>query len=347
MAGGVGSRFWPASREAKPKQFLDILGTGKSLLQMTYERFLPFVPGKNIFVVSHEKYTSLILKQIPDMDKSQVIEEPSRNNTAPCILYAALKLHGLNPSANMVVAPADHLILKEDVFLKNIGDAISFCESTPSLCTLGITPNRPDTGYGYILFSDKEESNACLKVEAFTEKPDLATAEKFLDHGNYLWNAGIFVWSLKTIISAFRNLAPEVYDVLYPIADKMNSVEESEAIRKTYPNTPKISVDYAIMEKAKNVYTIPSDIGWSDLGTWKSLHSISQQDESGNLTSGSHVYLDQVKDSVIRMPNDKLAVIRGLNHYMIIDEEDVLLIYPLSDEQRIKTEREKIHEKFK
>ncbi len=337
MAGGVGSRFWPASRTAKPKQFLDILGVGKTLLQMTFERHLKLVPKENIFIVTNAQYRDLVKEQLPEITDNQILGEPSRNNTAPCLAYMALKLQGINPKANFIVASSDHLILKEDVYLEKIQQAFDFVSQGDVLMTLGITPTRPDTGYGYINFAKRDANDdGIFKVKQFREKPDLQTAKEYVASGNFLWNAGIFIWSVKSLLKSFGKNAAEILTIL----DKenvYNTASEQDFINEHYPTTPDISIDYAIMEKADNIYTIPSDIGWSDLGTWGSLHEESPRDTDGNAINGDHVMLYDVKNTLIRVPKNKLTVIKDLEDYIVVDEDDILMIVPKSKEQEIKT----------
>ncbi len=335
MAGGIGSRFWPASRTSNPKQFLDILGVGKSLIRLTFERFLKLCPTENIFVVTHEMYKDLVLEHLPELSESQVICEPSRNNTGPCVAYTAFKLHDLNPDANLVVAPSDHVILKEDVFVENLSKALAYTAENEALVTLGISPTRPDTGYGYIHF-DKTGQNGIHKVHSFREKPDLDTAKSYLATGEYVWNAGIFIWSTKTILKAFNELSPEIFSLLNAPIGVYNSGLEREFINEHYPRTPNISIDYAILEKSPAVYTIPTEMGWSDLGTWVSLHEESPKDEHGNVVQTQTAHLANITNSLIRIPSGKLAVIDGLDNYIVVDEGNVLLIYPKSKEQGIK-----------
>ena len=336
MAGGVGSRFWPASRSAKPKQFLDILGVGKTLLQLTYERALRSVPSDHIFIVTNEQYRSLVKEQLPALSDNQILGEPSRNNTAPCLAYTALKLRDLNPNASFVVASSDHIILKEDEYVKNISSALEFASQTDALVTLGITPTYPSTGYGYINYStDASNENGLFKVSSFTEKPNHATAVDFLRDGNYLWNAGIFVWSVRALLSAFSKYAPDILSIL-DVQNVYNTPAEKAFIDQHYPSTRDISIDYAIMEPAENVYTIPSDIGWSDLGTWGSLHVESEKDGDGNVIHGDHVLTYEVSNCLIRVPSDKLVVLKGLDDFIVIDEGDILMVVPKSQEQEIK-----------
>ncbi|HMQ46007.1 MAG TPA: mannose-1-phosphate guanylyltransferase [Saprospiraceae bacterium] len=336
MAGGIGSRFWPASRSARPKQFLDILGTGKTLLRSTYERFLRLCPSDNIFIVTNEQYTGLVKEQLPELTDNQILAEPSRNNTAPCITYTALKLQQLDPNANMVVAPSDHIILDETQFIADLEECLAFTASNHALLTLGIQPSRPDTGYGYIHFDKNSAGSNIRKVLRFTEKPPLDQAQAFLASGDYLWNAGIFIWKAQSALEALAIHSPDTYQILAAGADCYNTPEEAAFIRRAYPTTPNISIDYALMEKADNVYTLPAHFGWSDLGTWASLHAESEKDESGNSINAGPCQLEQVSNCLLRLPKDKLLVAKGLEDFIIVDEGDVLLIWPKSEEQAIK-----------
>jgi mannose-1-phosphate guanylyltransferase len=345
MAGGIGSRFWPASRTANPKQFLDILGVGKSLIRLTFERFLKLCPAENIYVVTHEMYKQLVLEHLPELTEAQVICEPSRNNTGPCVAYTAFKLHDLNPEANLVIAPSDHVILKEDVFVKKLQQALAFSVEKEALLTLGITPTRPDTGYGYIHF-DKTGNGGIHKVFSFREKPDLATANQYLQSGDYLWNAGIFVWRASTILKSFKELSPDIFQLLDATPGTYNTLKEGDFILKNYPLTPNISIDYAILEKSPAVYTLPTDMGWSDLGTWVSLHEESEKDEAGNVVQSDTAILSAVKNTLVRLPEGKLAVIDGLENYIVVDEGNVLLIYPKNKEQAIKAVTAAVEKKW-
>ncbi|WP_253931829.1 mannose-1-phosphate guanylyltransferase [Lewinella sp. W8] len=342
MAGGVGSRFWPASREARPKQFLDIMGDGRSLLRMTFDRFLNVTTADKIFVVTNGKYREQVKEHLPEVTDNQILCEPSRNNTAPCVAYTAFKLYQLDPEANFVIAPSDALIINEGLFANNINKALTFTAENDALLTLGISPDRPHTGYGYIQFEGAEENSGVYPVKRFTEKPDMATATSFLASGNYLWNAGIFIWRAATILDAYEKYAPEIFALLQQGLACYNTADEQAFIDEFYPQTPKISVDYAIMENADNIYTIPAQFGWSDLGAWGALYQESGKDENGNVVSGNQVLMEDVHNSLIRGPKDKLMVIGGVDDLLIIDEGDVLLIYPKNREQEIKKLRSRV-----
>lgn len=335
MAGGVGSRFWPKSRNNFPKQFIDILGIGKSLLQLTYDRFLKICPEKNIFILSNEQYAVLVAAQLPGLPAANIISEPSRNNTAPCIAYASFKISQLNPEARIVVAPSDHLILDEKVFLEKIEQALDYVAEEDALVTLGISPTRPDTGYGYIKY-EIGENDAVHRVLRFLEKPVLEKAVEFVSSGEYLWNAGIFVWSVKSILKALEAHSPAIYALFEKGTACYNTPAENAFILENYPLSDNISIDYAIMEKAPNVFTIPGDFGWSDLGTWASLYEVIEKDENQNVFSGQAVNLSETTNTMIQIPKDKVAVIKGLDNYIVVDDGKVLLIYPKANEQEIK-----------
>jgi mannose-1-phosphate guanylyltransferase len=336
MAGGVGSRFWPASTEETPKQFLDILGVGKSLIRLTFERFLNLVPAERILIVTNKKYKKITQEHLPELPEENILCEPSRNNTAPCVAYTALRLQAMNPDAIFVTAPSDHVILKEEEFLNRIKEAFSFVSTNDAIVTLGIQPTRPDTGYGYIQMTESGSSDGVNKVSAFKEKPNLETAKEYLADGSYLWNAGIFVWKAAELLKSFDRNEPEITKVLTQDISKYNTSDEQAYIDKVYPNTPRISVDYAILERAENVYTIPSDIGWSDLGTWNSLHAYLDKDDNDTVTLGAKTHLIDTSNSIIRTDSDKVVVVKGLDDYIVVDEPGALLIYPKSDEQEIK-----------
>lgn len=345
MAGGVGSRFWPASRENLPKQFLDILGLGKSLIRMTFERFNKIVPADRILVVTNKVYKDLVAEHIPEIPEANIITEPSRNNTGPCVAYTAFRLDAMNPNATFVVAPSDHVILKEDAFLEKTKEALAYASKEDVIVTLGIQPTRPDTGYGYIESSGNKTVGDIEKVKSFREKPDLETAKKYVADGSYFWNAGIFVWSSKTILKSFKTNAPEIYDILSQDKSKYNTNAEQDYIDKVYPTTPSISVDYAILENAENVYTLPADIGWSDLGTWNALHAHLEKDASDTVVLGDNTLVLNSKNCMIRSDAEKLVIVKDLEDYIIIDESDVLLIYPKNQEQEIKELRKSIEQK--
>lgn len=341
MAGGVGSRFWPKSRQHFPKQFIDILGLGKSLLQLTYERFLKICPNEQIYILTNNSYAGLVKEQLPAILESNILLEPTRNNTAPCIAYASYKIAKRNPDANIVVAPSDHLILKENEFLEKVSQALAYAEDNDALITLGISPTRPDTGYGYIKYEvtndrDQNKISEMKKVNAFMEKPRLEKAVTYLSSGDYLWNAGIFIWSANAIKKAFEKYSPEIATLFEEGNSIYNTKDEAVFIATNYPDSPNISIDYAILERADNVYTIPADIGWSDLGTWASLHSVAEKDEAGNAISGHQLDISDTENCIIQLPKGKAAVIKGLSNYIIVDDGKVLLIYPKSDEQEIK-----------
>ena len=345
MAGGIGSRFWPSSRTHRPKQFLDILGTGETLIQSTFNRFKQLVSADRIFIVTNGMYKDLVMEQLPELTDNQIICEPSRNNTAPCVALTALKIHALDEKANLIIAPSDHLILKEGVFIDKLKTAVDFAEKNDALLTLGIQPSRPDTGYGYINY-DISSAGEVKKVKRFTEKPPLEKAQAFLESGDYVWNAGIFIWSTKSILAAFQKHATSIYDILAQDLTVFNTPAEQNFIDTAYPKTPSISVDYAIMEQADNIYTLPADIGWSDLGTWGSLYAESVKDPHGNVINAPISQLEDVRDSYIRTNGEKLVVINGLQDYIIIDESDVLLIYPKNKEQEIKLVNTQISKLF-
>ncbi|MEM7573309.1 MAG: mannose-1-phosphate guanylyltransferase [Bacteroidota bacterium] len=344
MAGGVGSRFWPASREDKPKQFLDIMGDGRSLLRRTFDRFLHITTADKIYIVTNGRYADEVKAHLPELGDQQILCEPSRNNTAPCVAYTAFKLFALDPLANFVIAPSDALIINETLFAENIKRALSYTAAYDALLTLGIAPDRPHTGYGYIQFQAGAEDGV-YPVERFTEKPDVDTAKSFLEAGNYLWNAGIFIWRAATILKAYEKYAPEIYAILQQGLGCYNTAEEQEFIDEFYPQTPSISVDYAIMEQAQNIFTIPAQFGWSDLGAWGALYQESTKDEHGNVVQAEQALLTDTHNSYIRAPHDKLVVVGGVDDLLVVDEGDILLIYPKSREQEIKQLRQEVKDK--
>lgn len=338
MAGGIGSRFWPMSRNAHPKQFLDILGTGKTLIRQTYERFLKICPPENIIIVTNADYTSLVREQIPEMDPSQILNEPLRRNTAPCIAYAAHKIRKRNPDANMVVAPSDHVILLEDAFIEAVNGCLSFTEKSESLLTLGIKPSRPDTGYGYIQFIDEksEKKNKISRVKTFTEKPDLEMAKFFLQTGEFLWNAGIFIWNVKSILNAFHEHLPEMEVIFQEGEPFYDTPAENDFIRKAYEQCTNISIDFAIMEKARNVFVMSADFGWSDLGTYGSLYEHIRKDDKENAVVGKNVMMYDSSNCIVNVPKDKLVVLQGLKDYIVVESDGILLVCKKEDEQQIR-----------
>jgi mannose-1-phosphate guanylyltransferase len=338
MAGGIGSRFWPMSRTSFPKQFHDILGVGRTLIQMTYDRFLPICPKENILVVTNERYKDLVLQQLPELKPEQVLCEPFMRNTAPCVAYSAFWIADRSPDANIIVAPSDHLILKDAEFREIIEISIQQAKESGNLVTLGIKPTRPDTGYGYIQWADEKKANdeRVKRVKTFTEKPDLELAKDFIDSGDFYWNSGIFIWSLQAIMNAYEIHLPEMYRAFAEGQGLYGTDEEKTFIEKIYPACDNISIDYGIMEKAKNVNVVLSDFGWSDLGTWGSLHTHLAHDSHQNGVVGQNVMLYNCADNVVNMPNNKLAVLHGLNGYIIVDTEDILLVCKKQDEQKIK-----------
>lgn len=339
MAGGIGARFWPMSRTSKPKQFIDILGTGRTLIQQTFDRFLTVCPVENIYVVTNDIYKQIVLDQLEGIGEHQVLCEPMRRNTAPAIAYATYKIHEENPNANMVVAPSDHIILKEDAFTNVITSALKAADENDWLLTLGITPSRPDTGYGYIQFQDNQpyaDDSRLRKVKTFTEKPNLELAMTFLESGDFLWNSGIFIWSMKSITKAFDSHLSDVSELFMKGEGKYNTDQETEFINKIFPICKNISIDYGVMEKADNVYVLAADFGWSDLGTWGSLYDIREKDENNNAVMGDNVMTFNSSDNIINMPKDKLVVLQGLDDYIVAEDDGILLICKKQDEQHIR-----------
>ncbi len=323
MAGGVGTRFWPYSRNAKPKQFLDVLGIGKSLLQSTYERYLPICPPENIWIVMHEEHTQLAKEQLALTRDDQILTEPMRKNTAPCIAYAANKIFLKDPDAVMIVSPTDHLILSETEFLQTIQKAVDQAKSQDKLITLGIKPTRPETGYGYIQFLESKSS--LKKVKTFTEKPAIALAKTFLESGDFVWNSGVFVWGVKAILNAFQRYLPELYEAFEEIRPQLNTVDEKRVIAQVYAQTKNISIDYGVMEKADNVYVSLGNFSWSDLGSWAALHEASVRDANNNLVNGETLVYE-TRNSVIKGTHDKMLVVQGLNGYLVGIFDNVVII---------------------
>ena len=336
MAGGIGSRFWPMSRTNFPKQFLDILNTGQTLIQSTFNRFSSFIPVENIYVVTSDEYVNIVKMQLPEIPLQNILGEPSRKNTAPCIAYVSMKLKKSDPAACIIVAPSDHLIMDETAFKKVCYEALAFVRKNNALLTLGIQPTFPNTGYGYIQYEQYPVSDNVYKVKTFTEKPNLELAKTFLVSGDFLWNAGIFVWQASTVIDAFEKYLPEIYEVFHAEEQKFNTVDESEALQNAYPQCTNISIDFGIMEKADNVYIIPSSFGWSDLGTWNSAFEHLPKDESNNAITANEVLVFDTINCMIQSPQGKLLVLQGLEDFIVVDSEDVLLICKKEKEQEIK-----------
>jgi len=335
MAGGVGSRFWPVSTTDFPKQFHDMLGSGETLIQKTFSRLSRLIPAENILILTNERYNDLVLQQLPMVKSEQVLLEPAMRNTAPCILYASLKIKKQNPNAVMVVAPSDHWIEDEAAFAHDLQQCFDFCEKEKALMTLGIQPTFPNTGFGYIEF-DKVDANQIKKVNQFREKPDYETAKSFLEAGNFLWNGGIFIWSAQSITEAFEKFQPQMNALFQNGFDSYNTTDEKQFILDNYPNAENISIDYAVMEKANNVYVLPATFDWNDLGTWGSLHEKLDKDHQNNAVVNATVILENASNNIIRSNAQKLVVIDGLDDYIIVDNDSVLMIYPKSKEQDIK-----------
>ena len=333
MAGGIGTRFWPMSRKHMPKQFLDILGTGKSFIRATFERFLPLVPVENFYVVTNTMYKDLVLEHIPELDPKQVLCEPIRRNTAPCIAYAAYTLQKEHPNANMIVTPSDHLILNEVDFHAIIRECIEYAESNDALMTVGIRPSRPETGYGYI---QKSNNDLISRVKCFTEKPHLELAQTFVECGEFFWNSGIFIWTVENIIKAFEKHLPDHHALFEAAKDDIGTEREEKALEQVFSESKSISVDYGIMEKADNVYVRCGDFGWSDVGTWGSVYQLSRKDRYANTKSHEGCYTYNTRSSIISVPKDKIAVVNGLRDYIVVDTDDVLMICPRSEEHSIK-----------
>lgn len=377
MAGGVGSRFWPVSTSSYPKQFHDMLGTGDTLIQKTFKRLNKFVPTENIFILTNERYNDLVLEQLPSLKQDQVVLEPVMRNTAPCILYAALKIQKVNPDGVMIVAPSDHWIEDEAAFAEDVTTCFEKCENEEVLCTLGIKPSFPNTGFGYIEYEkkvsksdgdqnedvtdekllgnpktnqeetgDAPKTSNLKKVRQFREKPDYETAKAFLAQGNFLWNAGIFMWGVKTIVDAFEKYQPEQYALFQSGIPYYNTSEESAFIEKHYPEAENISIDYAILEHSESIFVLPATFDWNDLGTWGSLYDKLEKDENDHAVVNANVLSEDATGNMILSPKDKIVVVDGLKDYIIVDNEDVLLIYPKSKEQDIKKVLTRVKDAF-
>lgn len=339
MAGGIGSRFWPMSKSNRPKQFIDILGCGQTLIQQTYERFSKICPPENILVVTNEKYKDLCIEQLPELNKDQILCEPARRNTAPCIAYANQKIAAKDPHAVIIATPSDHVIFKEDLFYDNILSAINVAQQRPWLLTLGIRPHRPDTAYGYIQYDEMQahpQEKQVKKVKVFTEKPNIDLARSFIESGDFLWNSGIFIWTLESINCAMSKFLPDVYNIFSEGVGIYNTPKEHQFLERAYAVSKSISIDYGLMEKADNVYVLEADFGWSDLGTWDSMFDIRSKDEDNNAVVGENVMLYDSNNCFVHMPNEKLAVLQGLDGYIAVEEDNVLLVCRRTDEQHIR-----------
>lgn len=333
MAGGIGSRFWPESRQSRPKQFLDILGTGRSFIRQTYERFARMVPAEHFLVVTNRRYREQVLEHLPELRPEQVLCEPIGRNTAPCIAYAAYSLCRRDPEARMIVTPSDHLILDEEAFRKIIGECLDFVDGHDALMTVGIRPSRPDTGYGYIQISDEQPIS---KVKCFTEKPNIELAQTFLQCGEFFWNSGIFIWKVQDIIRALERYQPETAALFRGIEPALGTPGEERVVEGVYAECRAISIDYGVMEKADNAYVRCGDFGWSDVGTWGSLYQHARKDRYANAKPEKGCYTYETRSCIISLPKEKVAVINGLKDYIVVDTEDVLMICPRSQEQNIK-----------
>ncbi|WP_338733165.1 mannose-1-phosphate guanylyltransferase [Mangrovimonas cancribranchiae] len=345
MAGGVGSRFWPVSTQDYPKQFHDMLGTGDTLIQKTFHRLSQLIPQENIFILTNEKYNNLVLEQLPEVKQRQVVLEPAMRNTAPCILYASLKIQKENPNAVTIVAPSDHWIEDEKAFINNVEESFEFCAKNDALITLGIQPTFPNTGYGYIEF-DKTTTQSIKPVNQFREKPDYQTAKSFISQGNFLWNAGIFMWSVESVISAFKNNQPELFELFQKGYAYYNTKKEYDFILENYAKAENISVDYAVMEKSENVFVLPATFDWNDLGTWGSLYDKLEKDTNNNAVVNAKTLVNEASGNMIRSNKDKIVVVDGLNDYIIVDKDEVLLIFPKAKEQNIKQVLQNVKDTF-
>jgi len=336
LAGGVGSRFWPESRQKLPKQFLDLLGTGQTLLQNAYNRFKDICPRENIYVVTFESYTDLVKQQLPEVPATNIVAEPSRKNTAPSAAYISHKIYALNPQANLILTPADHLITDERTFERQVFETLDFVSRNNHIASIGIRPTRPDTTYGYIQYEAGDGEELFHKVKTFIEKPNLEIARTFLRSGDFLWNSGIFAWNIKTFLEVLDEHLPELNDVFIQARDVLNTPKEAKAMEMLYAQCTNISIDYAIMEKVRTVYVLASRFGWSDLGTWESAYEHSEKDYLGNAVYGKNVMIIDASGSMVKAPDHKLVILQGLEQYIVIDTPEVLLICERSKEHQIK-----------
>ncbi|MBQ5655094.1 MAG: mannose-1-phosphate guanylyltransferase [Bacteroidaceae bacterium] len=339
MAGGIGSRFWPMSTPERPKQFVDVLGTGRTFIQMTVDRFKGILPAENVWVVTSQAYEDIVAEQLPEVPRGNILLEPCRRNTAPCIAYAAWRIKSIDPKATIVVSPSDHLVLDVPEFQRVITSAMDFASTSDAIVTLGMKPTRPETGYGYIqtdMSCPSARNKEIYRVDAFREKPDLATAEKYIRKPNMLWNAGIFIWNVSTVVNALRVYAPEINEVFENLLPLYGTDKEQEAINENFPKCESISVDYAILEKSEEIYCFPASFGWSDLGTWGSLRENVSRDNNGNAVIGNNVQTFETRDCVIHCSEERRVVVQGLEGYIVAEKDNTLLICKLSEEQRIK-----------
>lgn len=339
MAGGIGSRFWPMSTEERPKQFIDVLGVGHTLIQMTLDRFQGVCPMENVWVVTNERYADLVHEQLPDVPVDHILQEPCRRNTAPCIAYVSWRIKMTDPKANVVVSPADHIVTNVDEFRRVIISCLKFADETDAVLTLGMKPTRPETGYGYIqadLTSNSPRNREIYRVDQFKEKPDLETAKHYISEHNFFWNAGIFVWSVETIVNALRVYAPRINNIFERMQNVMGTPQEQEMINKVYPDCDNISIDYAVMENAEEIFVFPADFGWSDLGTWGSLLLQSPRDMYGNGLIGKNIHTFECRNCIVHTTQEKKVILQGLDGYIVAEHDDTLLICKLSEEQRIK-----------
>lgn len=339
MAGGIGSRFWPMSTEERPKQFIDVLGVGRTLIQMTLDRFRGICPIENVWIVTNERYADLVHEQLPDVPVDHILQEPCRRNTAPCIAYVSWRIKMTDPKANVVVSPSDHIVTNVDEYRRVITSCLKFAGETDAVVTLGMKPTRPETGYGYIqadLTSNSPRNREIYRVDQFKEKPDLETAKHYISEHNFFWNAGIFVWSVETIVNALRVYAPRINNIFERIQDVMGTPQEQETINKVYPDCDNISIDYAVMENAEEIFVFPADFGWSDLGTWGSLLLQSQRDMYGNGLIGKNIHTFECRNCVVHTTQEKKVILQGLDGYIVAEHDDTLLVCKLSEEQRIK-----------
>lgn len=347
MCGGIGSRFWPMSRTDKPKQFLDMFGTGRSLLQLTVDRILPVCKPENIILVTNRAYVDTIREQLPDIKPEHILPEPARRNTAPCICWVANHIYARNPNASIITLPSDHLILKEVEFHNKLRQGIEFVEGGDRLLTIGLKPTSPHTGYGYIQLGRPVEGHGdILKVKSFTEKPNLEMATVFMNSGEFYWNSGMFLWRADAILKAFQEYAPEVAAIFDAGKGYYGTSREMEFIDKAFPNSPYISIDYAIMEKARNVFVETADLGWSDLGSWKALYQASPKSHEGNVTQGCKVLTNNCSGTIFATTGEKIIVADGLKDYIVADTDNALLVYPIADEQKIRLLVNEVKERF-